>query len=191
MPLGQKRAVWIRTRNLSLRKRTALTTEPRLHIWDNIASTIAVFIVELQKRNCNWQNMLERVVAAHQLWCRALRRRWDLGTLMKYVCKVLIYHPPKNGHSIMILCCCSRPWMLRSFSPWESENINTLRWLSGHNWRLSDIKMVLENYKNWLQNMLSSLSIISVIWKFHTSLSASWLEPALSLICQSLWNIFR
>ena len=50
MPLGQKRAVWIRTSNLSLRKRTTLTTEPRLHIWDNISWNIAVFIVELQKR---------------------------------------------------------------------------------------------------------------------------------------------
>ena len=51
--------------------------------------------------------MLERVVAARQLWCRALQQRWDLGTLMKYVSKVLIYHPPKNGHPIMILCRCS------------------------------------------------------------------------------------
>jgi hypothetical protein len=36
VPLGQKRAVWIRTGNLSLLKRTALTIEPRLHISDNI-----------------------------------------------------------------------------------------------------------------------------------------------------------
>jgi hypothetical protein len=38
VPLGQKRAVWIRTGNLSLLKRTALTRtiEPRLHISDNI-----------------------------------------------------------------------------------------------------------------------------------------------------------
>ncbi len=40
--------------------------------------------------------MLERVVAARQLWRRASQRSWDLGTLMKYVCKVLIYHPPKK-----------------------------------------------------------------------------------------------
>ena len=44
---------------------------------------------------------LECVVAACQLWCRALQQRWDLGTLMKYVCKVLIYHPPKNLHSMI------------------------------------------------------------------------------------------
>ena len=36
VPLGQKRAVWIRTGNLSLVKRNALTIEPRLHISDNI-----------------------------------------------------------------------------------------------------------------------------------------------------------
>ena len=49
--------------------------------------------------------MLERVVAARQLWCRALQRRWDLGTLMKYVCNVLIYHPPKND--VGTRCRCS------------------------------------------------------------------------------------
>ena len=32
VPIGQMCAVWIRTRNLSLTKRNALTTEPRLHI---------------------------------------------------------------------------------------------------------------------------------------------------------------
>ena len=36
VPLGQKRAVWIRTGILSLLKRTALTIEPRLHISDNM-----------------------------------------------------------------------------------------------------------------------------------------------------------
>lgn len=104
--------------------------------------------------------MLERVVAACQLWCRASQWRCDLGTLMKYVCKVLIYHPPKNWHSIMILCCCSRLWMLGSSTPSESEIINTFGWLPSHNRRRSNIKMVLENDYNQLPNMLSSLSIL-------------------------------
>lgn len=191
MPQGQKRAVWIWTGNLSLLKRTALTIEPRLHISDNIKWNIAVYVVELLKKNCNWENMLERVVAACQLWCRASQWRCDLGTLMKYVCKVLIYHPPKNWHSIMILCCCSRLWMLGSSTPSESKIINTFGWLPSHNWRRSNTKMVLENDYNRLQNMLSSLSITSVTWSFHMSPIACWLEPALSLISLSLWNIFR
>ncbi len=32
LPLGQKHTVWIRTGNLSLTKRNALTTEPRMQI---------------------------------------------------------------------------------------------------------------------------------------------------------------
>ena len=167
MPLGQKRAVWIRTGNLSLIKRNALTTEPWLHIWDINCRNIAVYVVELQKRKLQPENMLWCVVAARQLWCWLSQRRYDLWTLMKCVCKVLIYHPPKNQHSIMILCCCSRPWMLWGSSHQESENINTLQWLLAHNRSVPNIRMVFEKCMNWLQNTPSSLSITSMIWELH------------------------
>ena len=49
-PLGQKHTVWNRTGNLSLAKRTALTTEPRLQTGHNIFRNIAVDEVEMQKR---------------------------------------------------------------------------------------------------------------------------------------------
>jgi len=191
MPLGQKRTAWIRTGNLSFIKRNALTTEPWLPIWDIIIRNIAVYVVELQKKNCNPENMLERVVAARELWCGWVPQwRYDLGTLMKCVCKALIYHPPKSQHSIMIWHCCSRPWMLWGSAPQESENVTTLGWLIGHNWSLSNIRMVLEKCMNWLQNTPSSSSITSVIWELHPSPSTCWLERALSLICWSLWNVF-
>ncbi len=68
--------------------------------------------VWLQKRIHNQKNMLNRNLIARQLWCWVPQRRLDLATRMKCVCKVLIYHPPKTQHFIMIWRCCSRPWML-------------------------------------------------------------------------------
>ncbi len=47
---GQKHTVWIRTGNLSLANRNALTTEPRLQTGRNIKRNIAVYEVEMQKR---------------------------------------------------------------------------------------------------------------------------------------------
>ncbi len=66
-----------------------------------------------------------------QLWCWAPQWRYDLRTLMKWVCKVLIYHLPKTQHFIMIYCCCNRPWtwMLLGSAPHKSENTNTQEWL--------------------------------------------------------------
>ena len=111
--------------------------------------------------------MLKWVVAARQLWCRVPQWRYDLGTLMKHDCKVLIYHPPKTQHSIMIPRCCSWPWMLWGSTPQESEMINTQGWFIGHNGSISNTRMVLEKCVNWLQNTCSSLSITSVIWELH------------------------
>ena len=74
-----------------------------------------------KKENGNPENMLERVVAARELWCWVPHWRYDLGALMKCVCKVLIYHPPKSQHSIMIWCCCSRPWMLWGSAPCTTQ----------------------------------------------------------------------
>ena len=43
---------------------------------------------------------------------------------MKRICKVLIYHPPKTQHFIMIWRGYSRPWMLLGSAPHKSENPN-------------------------------------------------------------------
>ncbi len=95
-PLGQKHTDWFWTGNLTLIKRNTLTTEPQLLILDEKMWIIAVYQVEMQKKNYNTENMLECVVAARQLWCWVQHWRYDLGSLMKRVCKVSIYHPPKN-----------------------------------------------------------------------------------------------
>jgi hypothetical protein len=55
-PLGQKHTAWIRTGNLSLIKRNALTTEPRLQTGHNIVRNIAVYEVEMQKRKLQPRN---------------------------------------------------------------------------------------------------------------------------------------
>ena len=86
---------------------------------------------------------------------------------MKHDCKVLIYHPPKTQHSVIIPRCCSWPWMLWGSTPQESEMINTQGWFIGHNGSISNTRMALEKCVNWLQNTRSSLSITSVIWELH------------------------
>ncbi len=80
-------------------------------------------------KKLQYQNMLVWVVAACQLWRWFPHWRCDLGTLMKCVCKVLIYHPPKNRHSIMIWRCCSRPWMLWGSAPkWKHKLSGRIGW---------------------------------------------------------------
>ncbi len=81
--------------------------------------------VWLQKRIHNQKNMLNLSLIARQLWCWVPQRRLDLATLTKCVCKVLIYHPTKTQHFIMIWRCWSRSWMLSGSAPHKSENINT------------------------------------------------------------------
>ncbi len=66
-PLGQKHTGWIWTGILPLIKRNALTTEPQLLILDGKIWNIAVYEVELQKKNCNTENMLECVVTVSLL----------------------------------------------------------------------------------------------------------------------------
>ncbi len=68
--------------------------------------------VWLQKKIHNQKNMMNHSLVAQQLWCWVPQRRYDLGTLMKCVCKALIYHPPETQHFIMIRRYCSRLWML-------------------------------------------------------------------------------
>jgi len=190
-PLGQKHTGWIWTGNLPLIKRNALTTEPQLLILDGKIWNIAVYEVELQKKNCNTENMLECVVAARQLWCWLQHWRYDLGTLMKCVCKVSIYHPPKNQHTIMILHNCSLPWILRRSPPQGSENMNTLWRLLAFNWSDSYVRMVLEKCMDQLQNTLSYLSITSVICWLHLSPGTCSLALVFSLIWLVPRNIFK
>jgi hypothetical protein len=60
--LGQKHAVWNRTCNLSLSKRNALTTEPRLQTGHNICRNIAVYEAEKQKKKIASQKTCWRVL---------------------------------------------------------------------------------------------------------------------------------
>ena len=128
LPLEQKHTFWIRTGNLSLTKRNALTTEPRMQIWHVKNVNHCDYKVLLQKRIHNQKNMNHSLVA-RQLWCWVPQWRYDLGTLMKCVCKVIIYHRPETQHFIMVWRCCSRSWMLRGSAPHKSENMNTQEWL--------------------------------------------------------------
>ncbi len=135
--------------------------------------------------------MLECVVAARQLWCWLQHWRYDLGGPMKCVCKVSIYHPPKNQHTIMILHNCSLPWILRRSSPQGSENMNTLWQSLAYNQSDSYVRMVFEKCMDQLQNTLSYLSITSVIWRLHLSPGTCSLELVISLIWLVPRNILR
>ncbi len=101
---------------------------------------------------------------------------------MKCVCKVSIYHPPKNQHTIMILDYCSLPWILRRSTPQGSENINTLWLLLAYYRSDSYIRVALEKCVNLLQSTLSYLSITSVICGLHLSPVTCSLELVISLI---------
>ena len=105
-PLGQKRAVWIGTGNLSLLKRNALTTKPRLHI--NVET------LRFMKLNCKKEIAIQKTCwerfcslptlvqpSAMQVW----RRTW-----MELVCKVVIYHPAKKLHAHVLCRCSSFSW---------------------------------------------------------------------------------
>ena len=134
--------------------------------------------------------MLECVVAACQLWCWVQHWRYDLGSLMKCVCKVSIYHPPKNQHIIMLLHNCSLPWILRRSPLQGSENMNTLWRLLANNRSNSYVRMVLEECMDQLLNILSYLSITSVICRLHLSTGTCSLELVFSLIRLVPRNIF-
>ncbi len=142
LALEQKhtRAVWIRTGKLrvslttwkrnALTTRAVLVTEPlaTMQIWYVKMMWIIAMII---KSNCKKEFTTRKTcwlgsLIARQLWCWVPQRRLDLATLMKCVCKVLIYHPTKTQHFIMIWRCCSRPWMLLGSAPkvktWTLKN---------------------------------------------------------------------
>ncbi len=114
--------------NLLLVKRNALTTEPEMQIW-HVKMWIIAIIKSYCKKLHNQKNMLNRSLVAHQLWCWVPQWRYELETLRKCVCKVVIYHPPETQQFIMIWRCCSRPWMLWGSDLHKSENMNTQEWL--------------------------------------------------------------
>ncbi len=129
MPLGQKHTSCIWTGNLTLIKRTALSTEPQLLILDGIFETLWFMKLDNKNKNCKAENMLECVVAACQLLCWVQQWRYDLGTLMKSE-----YH-----HDSVLL---QPAWILLISTSQESENINTLWQLLAYNQRDSNIRMV-------------------------------------------------
>ena len=105
-PLGQKRAFWIGTGNLSLLKRNALTTKPRLHI--NVET------LRFMKQNCKKEIAIQKTcwerfcslptlvqTSAMQVWRRIL---------MESVCKVVIYHPAKKLQAHVLWRCSSSSW---------------------------------------------------------------------------------
>ncbi len=77
-----------------------------------------------KKENCKPENMLRRVVTARQHWCWFQQWRYDFRTLMKCVCKVLIYHPPKFQLSSMIWYCCSLAGTNFTGSPFHAYRLH-------------------------------------------------------------------
>ena len=105
-PLGQKHTGWIGTGNLSLLKRNALTTRPRLHIKSetlrfmklNYKKEIAIQKI-CWERFCSLPTLVQ--TSAMQVWCRIL---------MESVCKVVIYHPAKKLQAHVLWRCSSSSW---------------------------------------------------------------------------------
>ena len=105
-PLGQKRADWFGTGNLSLTKRNALTTKPRLHIKCETMRFMKLNCkkeIAIQKtcweRFCSLPTLVQP--SAMQVW----RRTW-----MELVCKAVIYHPAKKLHAHVLWHCSSSSW---------------------------------------------------------------------------------
>jgi hypothetical protein len=71
-----------------------------------------------------------------------LQGRWGLIT-------VLIYHPSKTQHFIMIRHCCSRPWMLLGSAHHKSENMNTQEWLILPPFVVGDLVIIQFIDANW------------------------------------------
>ncbi len=95
---------------------------PKQQLFCNCCSAIHLVGCKIriakQRLFCNPKNPLHSCahwkwlnVAARQHWRWVLHLRYDLGALMKCVYRLLIYHAPKDWHSIRIQRCCSRPWM--------------------------------------------------------------------------------
>ncbi len=123
--LEQNHTLWIRTGSDHWAKNANLTCHHLNHCNSK---------VWLQKKNSQTEKPVESLnhsLVFRQLWYWVPQWRYDLGTLMKCVCKVLIYHhdAPETQNFIMNWHGCSRPWMLWGSACQENENMNTQEWL--------------------------------------------------------------
>ena len=105
-PLGQKRAVWIGTGNLSLLKRNTLTIKPRLHI---NCETLWFMKLNCKKEIAIQKTCWERFCSLPTLVQTSIMQVWR-RILMKSVCKVVIYHPAKKLQAHVLWRCNSGSW---------------------------------------------------------------------------------
>ena len=114
-----------------------------------VSETMRFIYLNCKKENCYTENMLWPVVAARQLWCWFQNWRYDFGSLMKCVYKVLIYHPAKFQHSTMIWQCCSLSWMLWGL---QGVQIHDNFWTSGVNFLFFTLNTYHIALVDWWQN---------------------------------------
>ena len=104
-PLGQKRAVWIGTGNLSLRKRNDLTTRPRLHINCETLQFKLNCKKEIAIQKTCWERFRSLPTLVQTSSMQVWRRTW-----MELVCKVVIYHPAKKLQAHLLWRFSSSSW---------------------------------------------------------------------------------
>ena len=121
--------------------------------------------------NCElWKYFCVHVVvlyAPRELWCWVPQQRYDLETLMKCVCKVLIYYPPKTQHPIMIWRCCSRSWILWGCALHEVKHKHS--WMN--DFSISNIRMVFRKVKDLIAETCCTLRI--VLWFENASVTST------------------
>ena len=111
--------------------------------------------------------MLYVLYAPRELWCWVPQQRYDLETLMKCVCKVLIYYPPKTQHPIMIWRCCSRSWILWGCALHEVKHKHS--WMN--DFSFSNIRMVFRKVKDLIAETCCTLRI--VLWFENASVTST------------------
>ena len=101
--------------------------------------------------------MLSVLYSPRELWCWVPRQRYDSETLMKCVCKVLIYYPPKTQHPIMIWHRCSRSWILWGCALHEVKHKHS--WMN--DFSISNIRMAFRKVKDLIAETCCTLRIVS------------------------------
>ena len=114
--------------------------------------------------------MLSVLYAPRELWCWVPRQRYDLETLMKCVCKVLIYYPPKTQHPIMIWRCCSRSWILWGCALHEVKHKHS--WMN--DFSISNIRMVFRKVKDLIGETCCTLRIVYDLKMHQAQALAAW-----------------
>ncbi len=117
--------------------------------------------------------MLNQSLVARQLWYWVPQWRYDLETLMKCVCKVLIYHSHETQHFIMIWHGCSRPWKLWGSAPNKSENMNTQEWLIWPPFFVGVLVITHFIYAYWRILVIESFKCLSSFKRFLASNASS------------------